>query len=74
MANRVIAEQALASVLPLPANDPAQRHYLFLAANGPNRHAGRIAQLVAEANKRGKVEMVDEAMQWVKSHEPAKQE
>jgi hypothetical protein len=27
---------------------------------------------VAEADKRGKAEMVDEAMQWVKSHEPSK--
>ena len=50
------------------------RHYLFLAANGPLKHAKRIAQLVAEADKRGKAEMVDEAMQWVKSHEPSKQE
>jgi hypothetical protein len=50
------------------------RHYLFLAANGPNQHAKRIAQLVAEAEKRGKAQMVGEAMQWVKSHEPAKQE
>jgi hypothetical protein len=49
-------------------------HYLFLAANGPNQHAKRIAQLVAEADKRRKVEMVDEATQWVKSHEPAKQQ
>ena len=47
------------------------RHYLFLASNGPLQHAKRIAQLVAEAGKRGKAEMVDEAMQWVKSHEPA---
>ena len=38
------------------------RHYLFLAANGPLQHAKRIAQLVAEADKRRKVEMVDEAM------------
>jgi hypothetical protein len=29
---------------------------------------------MAEADKRGKVEMVDEAMQWVKSHEPVKQD
>jgi hypothetical protein len=29
------------------------RHYLFLA-NGPNRHARRIVQLVAEAGRRGK--------------------
>ena len=29
------------------------RHYLFLAANGPNQHAERIAQLVAEADRRG---------------------
>jgi hypothetical protein len=28
----------------------------------------------AEADKRGKAEMVDEAKQWVKSHEPSKQE
>ena len=50
------------------------RHYLFLAANGPLQHAKRIAQLEAESDKRGKTEMVDEAMQWAKSHEPAKQE
>lgn len=50
------------------------RHYRFLVANGPNRHAGRIVQLVAEADRRGKAQMVDEAMQWVKSHEPSKQE
>jgi hypothetical protein len=50
------------------------RHYLFLAANSPLKHAKRIAQLVAEAEKRGKAEMVDEARQWVKSREPAKQE
>jgi len=40
------------------------RHYLFLA----------IAQLVAEADKRGKAEMVDEAREWVRSHERSKQE
>jgi hypothetical protein len=34
------------------------RHYLFLAANGPHQHAKRIAQLVAEADKRGRAEMV----------------
>jgi hypothetical protein len=50
------------------------RHYLFLAANSPLKHEIRIAQLVAEADKRGKAEMVDEARQWVKSHEPSKQE
>jgi hypothetical protein len=33
-----------------------------------------FAQLVAEADKRGKADMVDEARQWVKSHEPSKQE
>jgi hypothetical protein len=26
--------------------------YRWLAANGPNQHAGRIAQLVAEAERR----------------------
>jgi hypothetical protein len=50
------------------------RHYLFLATNSPLQHAKRIAQLVAEADKRGKSEMVEEARQWVKSHKPAKQE
>ena len=50
------------------------RHFLFLAANSPLQHAKRIAQLVAEADKRGKADMVDEARQWVKSHEPSKQE
>jgi hypothetical protein len=50
------------------------RHYLFLAANSPLKHEKRIAQLVAEADKRGKAEMVDEAMEWVKNHEPSKQE
>jgi len=30
------------------------------------KHAKRIAQLVSEADKRGKAEMVDEAMEWVK--------
>jgi hypothetical protein len=42
--------------------------------NSPLQHAKRIAQLVAEADKRGKAELVDEARQWVKSHEPSKQE
>jgi hypothetical protein len=46
------------------------RHYLFLAANSPLKHEKRIAQLVAEAEKRWKAEMVDEATQWVKNHEP----
>jgi hypothetical protein len=45
---------------------------LFSAASVIN--AKRIAQLVAEAGKRGEAEMVDEAKQWVKSHEPSKQE
>jgi hypothetical protein len=50
------------------------RHFLFLASNSPLKHEKRIAELVAEADSRGKAEMVDEAMQWVKSHEAAKQE
>jgi hypothetical protein len=49
------------------------RHYLFLAANGPE-HANAFAPLVAEADKRGKAEMVDEAMKLVMSHELSKQE
>ena len=47
------------------------RHYLFLAANSPLKHEKRIAQLVAKANKHGKAEMLNEAMGWVKSHEPS---
>jgi hypothetical protein len=43
--------------------------YLSLAANGPNPHAGRILQLVAEADRRGKADMVDEAREWVRSHD-----
>ena len=58
---------------PVQAKDRL-RHYLFLAANSPLKHAKRIGQLVAEADKRGKAEMVDEAMEWVKSHGPSKQE
>ena len=37
------------------------RDYLWLAANGPNAHAGRIAQLLAEAERCGRVEIVDDA-------------
>jgi hypothetical protein len=43
------------------------RHYLFLASNSPLQHSKRIAQLVPEADKRGKARMVDEARQWVKN-------
>lgn len=50
------------------------RDYLFPAANSPLQHAKRVAQLVSEADKRGKAETVDEAMHWVKSHKPSKQE
>lgn len=41
--------------------------YLFLAANGPNPHPKRIAQLVAEAERRGRAEMVNEVREWVRS-------
>jgi hypothetical protein len=50
------------------------RHYLFLAANSPLKHAKPIAKLLDKADKRGKAEMADEAMEWVKSHGPSKQE
>ena len=32
------------------------RHYLFLAAHSPLKHSKRTAQLMAEADKRGKTE------------------
>jgi DNA (cytosine-5)-methyltransferase 1 len=41
---------------------------LWLLTNGPNPHVRRIAQLVPEAERRGKAEMVDEPREWVKSH------
>lgn len=37
------------------------RDYLWLAANTPNGHANRIKQLIAEADRRGKPEMVERA-------------
>ena len=35
--------------------------YLWLASTGPNSHAIRIAQLLAEAERRGKVELIERA-------------
>jgi hypothetical protein len=33
--------------------------YLWLAATGPNDHAGRIAQLEVEAERRGRAELIE---------------
>jgi hypothetical protein len=35
--------------------------YLWLAVNTPNSHANRIGQLIAEAERRGKPELVESA-------------
>lgn len=35
--------------------------YLWLAANTPNGHAGRIAQLKREAERRGRPEIIERA-------------
>jgi len=51
--------------------DPDQRRRTTEPA--PSR-ARCIAQLLAEADRRGKVEMVHGARQWVRSHEPSKRE
>jgi hypothetical protein len=53
------------------------QYYWFLATNsplGPPKYARVVAQLLVEADKRGKSKMWDEARQWVKSHKPVKQE
>jgi hypothetical protein len=50
------------------------QYYVFLALNsgplGPHKYAKLLAQLAAEADKRGKRETVYEVMPWAKSHEP----
>jgi hypothetical protein len=45
------------------------KHYLWLAAHGPDSHAGSIAHLVVETERHGRAEMVDEAREWVRSHD-----
>lgn len=35
--------------------------YLWLAANSPNGHAGRIGQLKREAERRGRADMIERA-------------
>lgn len=35
--------------------------YLWLAANSPNHHQSRIRQLIEEAERRGKPEIIDRA-------------
>jgi hypothetical protein len=50
-----------------------QRDWVRQICFSSDSHAKRIAQLLAEADKRGKTEMVDKAMQCVKSREPSKQ-
>jgi hypothetical protein len=51
--------------------EDALRRYLWLAANTPNNHASRVQQLITEAQRRGKPEMVERIQAWVK-RTPAK--
>ncbi len=41
------------------------RMYMWLAANTPNSHASRVAQLVAECNRRGKPDIVERVRAWL---------
>ena len=41
------------------------RHYYWLSMKAPKLHQERFAQLVAEADRRGKPELVDQAKGWV---------
>lgn len=45
------------------------RYYLWLSSVVPGAHQGRVEQLVAEAQRRGKTEMVDHAKAWIVSHD-----
>ena len=51
------------------------QYIVFLALNsgplGPQRYSKVLAQLAAEADRRGKREMVYEAMPWVKRYAPS---
>jgi hypothetical protein len=53
--------------------EDALRRYLWLAANTPNTHASRVQQLITEAQRRGKPEMVERVQEWVREH-PLKSE
>jgi hypothetical protein len=44
------------------------RSYMWLAANTPNDHAGRIQQLKAECERRGKADLVESVQAWVSEH------
>ena len=41
------------------------RYYLWLSRAVPETHERRVAQLVAEARRRGKPEIAEHARQWV---------
>jgi hypothetical protein len=45
------------------------RHYLWLSHVDPVMNQRRYEHLVAEAERRGKPEIVERAKQWVRSHE-----
>jgi hypothetical protein len=43
------------------------RYYLWLSRIVPNSHERRIAQLITEAERRGKREILERAREWVAS-------
>ena len=45
------------------------RHYYWLARMAPNIYMTRYAQLVAEAKRRDKLEIVENAKLWVVNHD-----
>lgn len=45
------------------------RHYYWLTRTAPNIYMTRYAQLVAEAKRREKLEIVENAKQWVVNHD-----
>jgi hypothetical protein len=48
--------------------------YLLLAIRTPNKHASRVAQLIEEAERRGKPEMVERARMRAEATPVAKAE
>ena len=47
------------------------RYYLWLAQAVPDTHDRRVAQLVAEAERRGKPEIAEHAKTWVRESKTA---
>ena len=44
------------------------RHYYWLSLGAPNLYKSRFALLVAEAMRRGKLDIINNAKEWVAKH------